>query len=472
MTKQSKKSKKSLKTWIASVASLPRNDGAFNENTKMKLKISILSLLLFLLTPAHAALDLELTKGVAGAIPIAVVPFAGQEDGVEAPDNIAGVIAADLSHSGRFKVADMNKLQQTPHDNQSVDYNYWQKSGNNDLVVGKVTPMGDGKYQVNFQLINLFAGKTQQADKDFTAPVLLNTQFIANQNNLRAVAHHISDLVYQQLTGDRGIFSTKIAYVEVQGAGAEKRYLLEVADQDGYNAKTLLTSNEPIMSPTWAPNGRQIAYVSFEGGNDAIYVQDVATGARRAVSRLPGMNTAPAWSPDSQKLALVLTKTGYPKIYTMNLASGQLTQITDGFSLDTEPSFSPDGKSLIFTSDRGGSPQIYMVNLASRQIQRLTYNGNYNARGSFSADGNDIVMLTQSGSGYDIAIQDLQNGRVTQLTNSGNTQSPTFAPNGKMVAYADQSGVLGMVATDGSVKLRVPAGEGSVQEPAWSPFLK
>lgn len=433
----------------------------------MKIKLIIISALMFFLTPVYAALDLELTKGMAGAIPIAIVPFGGQTDGTQAPDNIAGVIASDLSHSGRFKVADFNNLQQSPHNNSDVDFNYWQKSGNNNLVVGNVTAIGGGKYQVNFQLLNVFSGNAQQPSQ----PVL-NNQFTVNESNLRGVAHHISDLIYQQLTGDRGIFSTKIAYVVVERNGNQSKYSLEVADQDGYNAKRLLTSNEPIMSPAWSPNGKQIAYVSFESGDDAIYVQDVATGARRAVSRLPGMNSAPAWSPDGQKLALVLTKTGYPKIYIMNLASGQLTQITDGFSLDTEPNFSPDGKSLIFTSDRGGNPQIYMANLASRQIQRLTYNGNYNARGSFAADGNDIVMLTQSGSGYDIAIQDLQNGRVTMLTNSGNNQSPSLAPNGKMVAYADNgSGVLGMSATDGSVKLRIPSAEGSVQEPAWSPFL-
>lgn len=422
----------------------------------------ICSLIIF--TPAHAILDLELTQGMRGALPIAVVPFAGQENTLGAPDNVASVIGADLNNSGRFSVADMNSLPQTPHSNQAVDFNLWKKTGKDNLVLGSVTPLAGGRYQVSFQLINLYGGQTRS--------VLLSQQFTVPKSELRAVAHHISDLVYQQLTGDRGIFSTKIAYVLVSGSPA--KYYLQVADQDGYNPKALLTSNEPIMSPAWSPNGKSIAYVSFEGGNDGIYVQDIATGHRRAVSRFPGMNTAPAWSPDGKKLALVLTKTSYPKIYVMDLASNHLTQITDGYSIDTEPDWAPDGKSLIFTSDRGGGPEIYKINLANRQVQRLTYNSNYNARPSFTPDGDNIVMLTQDGNGYDIAIQDLGNGQVTMLTNSGNTQSPTVAPNGKMVAYADQyngTGILGMVSTDGSVKLRVPAGNGSVQEPAWSPFL-
>lgn len=436
------------------------------------MKILIRSLIfLIMFSSAYGALDLELTQGMAGAIPIAIAPFAGQ-DNPQDPNNIAAVVASDLSHSGRFKVPDASSLQD-PHDSQSVDYNYWQKQGMQDLVVGKVTPAGD-RYQVNFQLLDVYAGKTRQSNNDFQAPILLSQQFTVNKDGLRRLAHHISDLIYQQLTGDRGIFSTKIAYVLVERSGNQARYYLQVADQDGYDPQALLSSNEPIMSPAWSPDGRSLAYVSFEGGNDAIYVQNVATGARRLVSHFPGMNSAPAWSPDGRKLALVLTKTGYPKIYIMDLASGSLTQLTDGYSIDTEPDWAHDGKSIIFTSDRGGGPQIYQINLASHQTQRLTFNSNYNARATFTPDGNSIIMLTQNGSGYDIAMQDLQSGRVTLLTNSGNTQSPTLAPNGKIVAYSDLydgSGILGMASTDGKVKLRIPSSSGEVQEPAWSPFL-
>lgn len=436
----------------------------------MKFAVKLFALLGFAITTANAALDLELTQGMQGAIPIAIVPFSGQETSLNAPNNIANVMAADLNNSGRFKVADFNSLQQTPHDNQTVDYSYWQKRNLGNLVVGSVQPIGGGKYQVSFQLMNTYAGKRQN---DNTAPApVLSDKFTINQGSLRDLAHHISDLVYQQLTGDRGIFSTKIAYVLVKQTNDQKRYYLEVADQDGYNPRALLSSNRPIMSPAWSPNGKYIAYVSYEGDNSSIYVQDVSSGARRRVSGFPGMNNAPAWSPDSSKLALVLTKTGYPKIYIMNLSSGALTQITDGYSLDTEPNWAPNSQSLIFTSDRGGSPQIYQINLASRQIQRLTFNGTYNARSSFTPTGTGIVVLTQNGSGYDIAFQDLQNGRINLLTNAGDIQSPTVAPNGKMVAYAESNGgVLGMVSTDGKVKLRLPAGDGNVQEPAWSPFF-
>lgn len=432
-----------------------------------------ISLSVFSALPANAALDLELTQGIQRATPIAVVPFAGQNN-IQDPSNIAAVVSSDLGDSGRFKVADINSLQQQPHSDQDVNFPYWQKQGQNDLVVGQVSALSSGRYQVNFQLINVYAGDTKQANASFQTPILLSEQFTVGKAELREVAHHISDLVYQKLTGDRGVFATKIAYVLVQGSGPTARYSLEVADIDGYGPKPLLVSNEPIMSPAWAPNGKSIAYVSFEGGNPKIYVQDVASGRRRLISDQPGLNNAPAWSPNGNKLALVLTKTGNPKIYVMNLASGQLTQMTHGYSIDTEPSWSPNGQSLIFTSDRGGGPEIYQLNLASAQIQRLTFNSAYNARASFTPGGNHIVMITRDEGGYNIAAQDLQSGRVTLLTHSGMAQSPTVAPNGKMVAFAEIYGgskVLGMASIDGDVKLRLPAQEGNVQDPAWSPFL-
>lgn len=429
--------------------------------------------LLLCFSSAHALLNLELTQGVRQALPIAIVPFAGQ-DNLQAPDNIAAVVSHDLSYSGQFKVADMSSLKQTPHSSQQVDFNYWQSTNNEDLVIGKVESVGGNQYQVSFQLINLYAEKTRNTQGGFSEPTLLTEKFTVNQSQLRGVAHHISDLIYQKLTGERGIFSTKIAYVLVQRDVQPAKYSLIVSDIDGYNPRALLSSNEPIMSPAWSPNGKEIAYVSFEKDRSAIYVQSLATGSRRIVSDASGINGAPAWSPNGNRLALVLTKSGSPQIYIDDLATGQLTQLTDGYSINTEPNWAPDGKSIIFTSDRGGGPEIYKINLASRQVQRLTYNSPYNARASYTAGGNHIVMLTQAGNGYDAAIQNLQTGNVRVLTDSGNVQSPTVAPNGKMVAFADHDngvGILGMASTDGSVKLRIPAPNGDLQEPAWSPFL-
>ena len=429
--------------------------------------------LLMCFSSAQALLNLELTQGMRQALPIAVVPFAGQ-DNLQSPDNIAAVVSNDLNNSGQFKVADMNSLQQTPHSNDAVDLSYWQKTNNEDLVVGSVKSLGGDQYQVSFQLINIYAGKTRGTNGGFSSPVLIGQQFTVNKNGLRDLAHHISDLIYKNLTGERGIFSTKIASVLVQRDVQPARYSLIVSDIDGYNPRSLLNSNEPIMSPAWSPNGKSIAYVSFENDRSAIYVQNLATGSRRVVSDASGINGAPAWSPDGSKLALVLSKSGSPQIYIDNLASGQLTQLTNGDSINTEPNWAPDGKSILFTSDRGGGPEIYQMNLATRQIQRLTYNSPYNARGSFTAGGNHIVMLTQAGNGYDAAIQNLATGNVRVLTSSGQVQSPTVAPNGKMVAFADHDngvGILGMVSTDGSVKLRIPAPNGGLQEPAWSPFL-
>jgi TolB protein len=440
----------------------------------MRLIIRCLAIgLLLSFSSSYALLNLELTQGVRQALPIAIVPFAGQ-DNLQAPDNVAAVVGHDLSYSGQFKVADMNSLKQTPHDNQQVDFNYWQGTNNEDLVVGKVSALGGNQYQVSFQLINLYAEKTRDKQGSFASPTLLSEKFTVNQSQLRGVAHHVSDLIYKKLTGERGIFSTKIAYVLVQRDVQPPKYSLVVSDIDGYNPRALMVSNEPIMSPAWSPSGKEIAYVSFEKDRSAIYIQNLATGSRRVVSDAQGINGAPAWSPNGNRLAFVLTKSGSPQIYIDDLANGQLTQLTDGYSINTEPNWAPDGKSIIFTSDRGGGPEIYQINLASRQVSRLTYNSPYNARASFTPGGNHIVMLTQDSNGYGAAIQNLQTSNVRVLTDSGNVQSPTVAPNGKMVAFADHDdgvGILGMVSTDGSVKLRIPAPNGDLQEPAWSPFL-
>lgn len=434
-------------------------------------------LTLIMQNTANAALDLVLTQGVNGAVPIAIVPFAGQENtDPSASNNISAVINNDLQNSGRFQAIPTSNMPAMPHSAADVDYSAWQKLKTQDLVVGQARDRGDGTYDVNFQLLDVYKGQNNAAQGGANN-VLAAQQFTVPASQLRRLAHHISDIVYQTITGQRGIFSTKIAYVLVQrNPGEQPIYSLEIADADGFNPQSILRSSEPIMSPSWSHDGKQIAYVSFENHRAQIVVSNVATGERKLVSAYTGINGAPAWSPDDQQMALALSRgDGNPKIYVMNLSNKQLRQVTSGSGIDTEPSYTADGQSLLFTSDRGGHPQIYQVNLASNQVQRVSFNGVYNARPSLSADGQQIVMIHQDDSGgFNIGVQDLQSGAFNILTNSGNDSSPSFSPNGAMVLYASKlgnEGVLGLVSTDDRVKLRLPANDGDVQDPAWSPFL-
>lgn len=427
-------------------------------------------ILLFLLTyslsfSAHAILSMELTRGVAGAIPIAVVPFAQTTANSQ---NVSNIISSDLQNSGRFKVYGQSALSQFPSDARNVSADYFHRLGTDNVVVGKVELIGNDQYRVSFQLLDMYRGKGSQT-------VVLSKSYTVRGNALRAAAHHISDLVYERLTGVRGVFSTRIAYVLVQRGGAQNRYILELSDQDGYNPRPLLNSPEPIMSPAWSPNGRQIAYVSFENRRAGIYLQDVSTGARRLLSNYPGINGAPAWSPDGRKLALVLSKSGAPNIYTMDIASGHLTAVTNDFYINTEPSWAPDGRSLLFTSTRSGGPQIYQVNLSNRAVSRVSYDGPYNARASYARNGNQIAMIHRASGIYNIALLDTNAGTTRVLTGSaGDSSSPSLAPNGSMILYDTYRGghtVLGMVSSDGRIQLVLPARAGDAQDPAWSPFL-
>lgn len=432
----------------------------------------IISLFIFLFTitipySAYAILSMELTRGVAGAIPIAVVPFAMQGD---MPQNVSDIVANDLKNSGRFKVFGQHSLSDSPSDARDVSADYFRRLGTDNVVVGKVESLGGDRYQVNFQLLDMFRGKGAER-------VVLTKKYTISGRELRAIAHHISDLIYEQITGVKGVFSTRIAYVVVQrSVGASARYILEVSDQDGYNPRPLLNSPEPIMSPSWSPNGRQVAYVSFENRKAGIYLQDVATGSRRLLSEFPGINGAPAWSPDGRKLALVLSKSGSPNIYVMDIGSRRLTQLTNDFYINTEPSWAPDGRSLLFTSNRSGrNPQIYQVNISTLATSRVSYDGDYNARASYTTDGNHVAMIHRVSGVYKIAILDLDSGTTRVLTNSaGDSSSPSIAPNGSMILYdtlLNGRNVLGMVSSDGRIQLILPARNGEAQDPAWSPFL-
>jgi TolB protein len=413
---------------------------------------------------AHAALDIEVTRAMDAAMPIAIVPFAG--DG-QASTDVADIIAQDLHRSGEFAPLDPTHMAQKPSDPIGVNTDYWRQLKMDSMVVGSVTSAGGDNYKVQYYLIDLYGSSSANKKP------LLDESFTATGTQLRSLAHHISDRVYEKLTGHKGAFATRIAYVNVKWHnGKLDEYRLEIADSDGYNPRALLTSREPIMSPSWSPNGKELAYVSFENSRAQIFVSTLATGERRLISKQPGINGAPAWSPDGRKLAIVLSNQGAPKIFLMDLATNQLEQVTTGPSIDTEPRFSPDGRSLFYTSNRGGQPQIYRVDLGSRAIERITFQGDFNARGIPTSDGKSIIMIHRENGMYQIAIQDLQSKQLLVLTQTKLDQSPSLAPNDRMIIYSTLVGnkrVLSACSVDGRVRLLIPIADGEVQDPAWSP---
>jgi TolB protein len=431
----------------------------------------IINLVLFLFTitlsySVHAILSMELTRGIAGAIPISIVPFAVQGE-APPPQDVSGIITNDLSNSGRFKVYGRGKLSQFPSSITEVSIDYFRRLGTDNVVVGKVDSLGENRYRVNFQLLDMIGG----IDK---ARVVLQKTYEIAGNEMRKLSHHISDLIYGIITGNRGVFSTRIAYVLVQRIpNAATHYLLEVSDQDGYNPRLLLNSTEPLMSPSWSPDGKQIAYVSFEKEHASIYLHDVVTGTRHLLSEFPGINGAPAWSPDGRKLALVLSKSGSPNIYTVNIDGSGLAQVTHDFYINTEPAWSPDGKSLLFTSNRSGGPQIYQVNLTNGKTSRVSFEGDYNARASYTRDGKYVAMIHKVSGLYNIAMLNLDTGRLHVLNSKvKDSSSPSLAPNGSMILYDTiNSGhnELAMVSSDGRIQLRLPARNGEAQDPSWSP---
>lgn len=427
--------------------------------------------------PAQAAIEIEITKALESAQPIAIVPF---RVNVKKPltENISDIIRADFARSGEFRPLSPSALKQQPAQPQEVDANYWLQLGVDHLVVGEVNEKAPGTYQVSIALLDPFViSQAQAAGAQTVVKPVIYRNFDVTSEKLREFSHYLSDLIYEKLTGVQGIFSTRIAYVTVEWLQNNRRhYRLEVSDADGYNPVTILTSKEPIMSPSWSPDGHKIAYVSFERFRSEIYVADLRTGRRELISAVPGINGAPAWSPDGNKIALVLSRENVPKIHVLDLASHRMQQVTEGFSIDTEPRWYPDGKSLLFTSNRGGQPQLYRLSLADGKTQRLTFTGNYNARGSITPDGKHLVMIHRGTTdSFNIAVQDLETGKLRPLTQTRLDESPTLAPNGRAILYGTTEAgqhVLNGVSIDGRVKWRVPSRLGELQEPAWSPFLQ
>ena len=415
--------------------------------------------------PAQAQLTIEITGGAAVQIPIALVPFAGERT---QSTSMTAIIAADLQRSGLFKIIDSSSVFPAPHQPSEVRIDDWKSRGAAALVIGNIVQRPDNSYEAQFRLIDT----VRQDPLNPTAIVQLTgkaVSFVPAQ--LRQTAHQIADIIYEKLTGDVGVFSTRIAYITKSGHTWE----LQVADADGYGSQSLVKSSEPLMSPAWSPDGTHLAYVSFEKRKPVIFVQSLMTGKRQLVANFRGNNSAPAWSPDGSQLAIVLSKDGNSQIYIINANGAGLRRLTHSGAIDTEPSWSPDGRYILFTSDRGGSPQIYRIPATGGDVARMTFDGSYNVTPRYSPDGNSFAFVTNDGGRFRVALQDIQSGQVQVLTDTSLDESPSFAPNGKMILYATVMGgrnVLAAVSSDGRVRQRLTTSVGEVKGPAWGPLPK
>lgn len=425
--------------------------------TKFRLFVlSVLSLLFFMPLIGQAALTIEIVGGAAQQIPIAVVPFAQPQS---QQDNVATIIGADLRRSGLFRVLETRGVVNQPHTAAEVKYPEWASLQAQALTVGNVEVLPGNRLKVSFQLLDVLK-QSQLAGMEFTI----------TPAQLRTTAHRIADIIYQKLTGEPGVFASRITYVTKSG----NRYSLQVADADGFGPQTVVSSSEPLMSPSWSPDGTKLAYVSFEKKKPVIYVQSLVSGQRYALANFKGNNSAPSWSPDGRRLAIVLTHGANSQVYLINADGTGLQQLTRSSAIDTEPVWSPDGDSIYFTSDRGGSPQIYRVPVSGGDSRRVTFEGSYNVSPKLSPDGKLLAYIRREGGSFKVALQDIASGQVQVLSEGSQDESPSFAPNGRMILFATRQGgkgALAAVSADGRVKQRLSETGGDVREPAWGTLI-
>lgn len=428
----------------------------------MTRKLLPLLLLMMLSSMSYGELVIRVTKGNDKPTIIAIAPV--DQTGIRTSEDIARIVESDLQRSGLFQTIERRNMLAFPGRAEDVYYRDWRMLGTEYLVTGRLKPIAGSRYQLEFSLLNVTAQKT-----------VLTHKVSGTLSQMRDLAHLVSDKVYQEITGIRGAFSTRLAYVNAVRKNGKYTYKLNVADADGAREKLVLESGQPIMSPAWSSDGKELAYVSFETGRPAIFRQNLVTAQRRQLTNFTGLNGAPAWSPDGSQMAMVLSKDGNPEIYLLDLQSNKFTRLTRHFAIDTEPTWMPDGKHLLFTSDRGGTPQIYQLNIATRATERLTFSGNYNARPNLAPDGRTLAMVHRQTDTFHIASLDLKTGRMIELTETRLDESPTVAPNGAMLMYATKQGdrgVLAAVSLDAGVRYMLPSSVGDVREPAWSPFLR
>lgn len=406
-------------------------------------------------TPLLAQFRVEVSGVGLTQMPVAVATFRGE---AQAPQKIGAIVKADLERSGLFRAIDA--AGQAADETTRPDLVVWRQKGADSLVTGSVTLLADGRFDVRLRLWDIVRGQD-----------LGGQSFAVTAADLRLSAHRIADFVYERLTGEKGIFSTRIAYV----TKLSQRFTLWVADSDGENAQSALASPEPIISPAWSPNGSQLAYVSFESRKPVIYAHDVASGRRRLLANFRGSNSAPAWSPDGRHIAATLSRDGGSQLYLIDANGGEPRRLTQSSSIDTEPAYSPDGKNIYFVSDRGGAPQIYRMSASGSNIDRVTFNGAYNISPAVSPDGKWLAYISRVGGAFKLQVMQLGSGTVTQITDTSADESPSFAPNSRLIVYAtQQQGREALMTTtlDGKIKARLAGSSGDIREPDWGPFSR